>query len=162
MERLWAPWRLDYVSDPDKEASCFLCEAGRARGDDRARLVLWRGASCFCILNRWPYNNGHLMVAPYEHKADLAELSEEELLDQMRMLRRCQRALKDKMNPAGFNIGLNLGKPAGAGVAGHIHWHIVPRWEGDTNFMPVLSDTKVLPQSLESVWEVLHEVEFDE
>jgi len=154
MDRIWAPWRLEYVSCPDKEDTCFLCEAADT-ADDRGRLVVWRGEQCMCVVNRWPYNNGHLMVAPYEHKADLDELTDEELLEMMHMLRRCKSALAASMNPAGFNLGLNLGTAAGAGVAGHLHWHIVPRWDGDTNFMPVLTDTRVIPQSLDALWELL-------
>lgn len=154
MDRLWAPWRLEYVSRADKENGCFLCEAAQAT-DDGEKLVLWRGRTAFCLLNCWPYNNGHLMVAPLAHMADLTDLSDDELLEQMQFLRRCRRNLEAAINPAGFNIGLNLGKAAGAGLAGHLHWHIVPRWEGDTNFMPVLADTKVIPQSLHALWELL-------
>jgi len=158
MDQLWAPWRLSYVSVPDKDSGCFLCEAAGA-SNDREKLVLWRGAACFCMLNCWPYNNGHLMVAPIAHKADLTELSDAELVEQVQLLRRCQQNLTAALHPAGFNIGLNLGKAAGAGVAGHMHWHIVPRWEGDTNFMPVVADTKVIPQSLGSLWELLCQVD---
>lgn len=158
MDQLWAPWRIGYVSRADKEQECFLCRAAEA-ADDREHLVLWRAAGAFCMLNRWPYNNGHLMVAPLAHKADLSELSDAELLEQMRMLQRCRDNLAAAIKPAGFNIGLNMGKAAGAGVAGHIHWHIVPRWEGDTNFMPVIADTKVIAQSLDALWELLREVD---
>lgn len=154
MEQLWAPWRIGYVSRADKEDQCFLCRAAQA-ADDREHLVLWRGDGCFAMLNRWPYNNGHLMVAPVAHKADLPEMSDAELLGQMRMLRRCRDSLAAAIKPAGFNIGLNVGTAAGAGVAGHMHWHIVPRWEGDTNFMPVVADTKVIAQSLDALYELL-------
>jgi len=158
MDRIWAPWRLEYVSTPDKGGGCFLCQAAKP-GDDRQKLVVWRGERCFCVINRWPYNNGHLMVAPCEHKGDLDELSDDELLEMMHMLRRCKRALASTMQPAGYNLGVNLGAAAGAGVPGHLHWHIVPRWSGDTNFMPVLGDTKVIPQSLQSLWELLRSAE---
>ncbi|MHC4593062.1 MAG: HIT family protein [Planctomycetota bacterium] len=158
MDQLWAPWRLDYVSRHDKGNGCFLCEAAQAT-DDRERFVLWRGQTCFCLLNCWPYNNGHLMVAPLAHKADLADLDDGELLEHVQVLRRCQRALNDAIQPAGFNIGLNLGSAGGAGVPGHLHWHVVPRWEGDTNFMPVVANTKVIPQSLSELWELLRRVD---
>jgi ATP adenylyltransferase len=158
MDQLWAPWRLDYVSQPEKGNGCFLCEAAQA-ADDREKLVLWRARDSFCLLNCWPYNNGHLMVAPVAHKADLADLGDDELLEQIQLLRRCQRSLTAAIAPAGFNIGLNLGSAGGAGVPGHMHWHVVPRWEGDTNFMPVLADTKVIPQSLGALWELLRQVD---
>ncbi|KPK65902.1 MAG: HIT family hydrolase [Planctomycetes bacterium SM23_32] len=158
MKQLWAPWRMEYIGRPDREGACFLCEAAAAP-DDRRRLVLWRGTTSFCLMNCWPYNNGHLMVAPLAHKGDLGDLSEEELLEQMRLVRRCCRGLTALMSPAGFNIGLNLGKAAGAGVPGHMHWHVVPRWEADTNFMPVVADTKVIPQSLDELWQQLRDVD---
>jgi ATP adenylyltransferase len=158
MDRLWAPWRIGYVSQADKENECFLCAAAQS-DDDKQSMVVLRGRSCFCVLNRWPYNNGHLIVAPLAHKADLTELTDAELLEQMQMLRRCRENLAAAAKPHGFNIGLNLGKAAGAGLAGHLHWHIVPRWEGDTNFMPVLADAKVIAQSLESLWELLRQVD---
>jgi ATP adenylyltransferase len=159
MDQLWAPWRIDYVAQADKEAGgCFLCAAAEP-GRDREKLVLWRGRHCFSVMNRWPYNNGHLIVAPLAHRADLSELSDEALLEQMQMLRRCRRNLGAALDPAGFNIGLNLGAAAGAGLPGHLHWHIVPRWEGDTNFMAVVADTKVIPQSLGQLWVLLRETD---
>lgn len=157
MDRLWAPWRIGYVSQADKENECFLCAAAGS-ADDKKSLVVWRGRSCLCVLNRWPYNNGHLMVAPLAHKAGLTQLTDAELLEQMQLLRRCCEDLAAAIEPHGFNIGLNLGRAAGAGLAGHMHWHIVPRWEGDTNFMPVLAEAKVIAQSLESLWELLRRV----
>ncbi|MCD6416209.1 MAG: HIT domain-containing protein [Planctomycetes bacterium] len=162
MERLWAPWRISYVKQPDKsEGGCFLCKAA-AQEPGSGNLVLFRGESSFCLLNRWPYNNGHLMVAPLAHKSDLAELTPGEMLEQMEMLKRCKRLLEGALAPAGYNVGLNLGGAAGAGLATHLHWHIVPRWEGDTNFMPVLADTKVIPQSLEQLLELLREADNEE
>jgi len=158
MDRLWAPWRIGYVTQAHKEAACFLCEAAAAK-DNREKLVLWRAGTCFCMLNCWPYNNGHMMVAPLAHKADLNDLSDDELLEQMRLLRRCRQNLAAVIKPAGFNVGLNLGRAAGAGVVGHLHWHIVPRWDGDTNFMPVVAEAKVIAQSLESLWELLRQVD---
>jgi len=156
MERLWAPWRLEYVGRPDKEARCFLCEAALSADDER-HLVLWRGETCFAMLNRFPYNNGHLMVAPNAHKRSLAELEEGERLEQLELIVRCQDCLAKAVRPAGFNVGLNLGAAAGAGVVGHMHWHVVPRWEGDTNFMPVVAGTKVIPQSLSHLWKLLRD-----
>jgi len=158
MDELWAPWRMEYIVRPDKDEGCFLCAAANGP-DDRARYVLWRGRSSFCLLNCWPYNNGHVMVAPLEHKADLTELTESELLEQVQLIRRCREDLGAAVRPAGFNIGLNLGSAGGAGLTGHLHWHVVPRWDGDTNFMPVLADTKVIPQSLSALWELLREVD---
>jgi len=154
MQRLWAPWRMEYIKGVEDRDGCFLCDAAACE-DDRERLVLWREGSCLALLNRWPYNNGHLLVAPVRHVSDLAELSEEQLLCQMTMLQRCERNLKRVMSPDGFNVGLNLGRSAGAGLAEHMHWHVVPRWSGDTNFMPVSAATKVIPQSLEELWELL-------
>lgn len=159
MDQMWAPWRIDYVAQPDKEAEgCFLCRAARAE-EDRPHLVLWRGSHCLTVMNRWPYNNGHLIIAPLEHRPDLSDLSDEALLEQMQMLQRCRRNLGAVLDPAGFNVGLNLGAAAGAGLPGHLHWHIVPRWEGDTNFMAVLADTKVIPQSLHDLWDLLQEAD---
>jgi len=158
LERLWAPWRMQYIAQVDKGSGCFLCEAA-ASPDERAHLLVLRSESCFAVLNRWPYNNGHLLVAPVAHKADLEELTSSELADQMAMLQRCERVLRRVVSPDGFNVGLNLGRVAGAGVRDHVHWHIVPRWNGDTNFMPVTAATKVIPQSLETLWELLRQAD---
>jgi len=149
MELLHAPWRIAYIQapkPPSSDASLFSQIA--QSGDDVANLVIARDRSCFALLNRYPYNGGHLMVVPYRQAADLEELTDQELTDLMRLTRRCVAALKKVMAPDGFNIGLNLGRPAGAGIAEHLHIHVVPRWNGDTNFMPVLADTKVLPEAL--------------
>ncbi len=157
MDNLWAPWRIAYVSAADKEeGGCFLCRAVGS-DDDRRSLVVWRAESCFCLLNRWPYNNGHLMVAPAQHRADVSDLSDAELLDQVCMVRRCRELLGDVLHPDGFNVGMNLGAAAGAGLATHLHWHIVPRWHGDTNCMPVIAHTKVIPQALDELWLQLRE-----
>jgi ATP adenylyltransferase len=161
MDRIWAPWRIDYVSQPRKDSQgCFLCAAAQ-RNRDEEDLVLWRGTHSLCVMNRWPYNNGHLMIAPLTHTADLADLSDEVLLEQMRMLRRARKVLGEVLSPGGFNVGINLGAAAGAGLADHLHWHIVPRWNGDTNFMPVLAETKVIPQSLTELWRLLREADVD-
>jgi len=158
MKRLWAPWRLDYVQVPDKQdGGCFLCRAASCE-DDHSCLVLRRSGTALALLNRWPYNNGHLLIAPAAHKADLADLTEDELSDQMGLLKWCQAGLMEALSPDGFNVGLNLGRAAGAGVIDHMHWHVVPRWQGDVNFMTALAATKVIPQSLEQLWNLLREV----
>ena len=155
-ETLWAPWRLHYIlANKDKpENGCFICRGWEER-TDRENLVLWRGVQCVAILNRYPYNNGHLLVAPAAHKATVAELTDSEMLELMQTLRRVIEALDRSVQPHGYNVGLNLGQVAGAGLPGHLHWHVVPRWNGDTNFMPVVSDTRVIVQSLESLYDLL-------
>ncbi len=157
MDQLWAPWRLAYVAaarPPEDDKSCFLCR-GTEAGDDRANLVALRTPRSIVVLNRFPYNNGHLLVAPRAHKGRLDELQADELLEVMETLRRMVQVLQGLMQPDGFNIGLNLGRAAGAGLPGHLHWHIVPRWDGDTNFMPVLADVKVIAQSLDAFYDAL-------
>jgi ATP adenylyltransferase len=157
MDQLWAPWRLAYVATAKPPAAgdpCFLC-AGLAENDDRSNLIVQRWPRTVAVLNRFPYNNGHLLVAPRVHKGGLADLEDEELLEIQRTLGRLAGVLDDLMHPEGYNIGLNLGRAAGAGLPGHLHWHLVPRWNGDTNFMPVLSDVKVIAQSLDALWEML-------
>ena len=156
MDQLWAPWRLDYIAKlaPAKPDECFIC-SGLADTNDRQNLVALRTPLSAVVLNRFPYNNGHLLVAPRAHKGRLDELDSAEMLDLMETVRKMTALLQDLMKPDGFNIGLNLGKVAGAGLPGHLHWHIVPRWNGDTNFMPVLGDTKVISQSLDSLWQML-------
>ena len=159
MDRLWAPWRLAYVAadPPPKPADdCFICRGLRA-SDDRKNLIVLRAPRSTVILNRFPYNNGHLLVAPLAHKGRLDELDAAELLDLQETLRRMVGVLDGAMTPDGYNVGLNLGKVAGAGLPGHLHWHIVPRWHGDTNFMPVLTDTKVIVQSLDALYDLLQE-----
>ena len=151
MDNLWSPWRLPYILNARQEG-CFLCEAVQS-DQDRANLVLLRGRLAFLVLNRYPYNNGHLMAVPYQHAAGLELLGPDELDDLMAMTTLAVRALRQAMRPEGFNIGYNIGKVAGAGLQDHVHCHIVPRWTGDTNFMPVLGQTRVLPQSLESAYD---------
>jgi len=157
-QQLWAPWRLSYVAaEPEKKpAGCFLCRY-RDEDHDEANLVVSRGSDSLVVLNRYPYNNGHLLIAPQEHKADLVDLTDDVILDLIHQLQRLTGALQKILTPDGFNIGLNLGKAAGAGLPGHLHWHLVPRWNGDTNFMPVLSDTKVIPQSLQALYGLLRD-----
>jgi len=157
MEHLWAPWRLAYISaerPQPKSDRCFICQ-GLEEDDDRKNLIALRTPLSVVLLNRYPYNNGHLLVAPRSHKATLADLEVPELLETMETLRRMISTLDSIMHPDGYNIGLNLGVCAGAGLPGHLHWHIVPRWNGDTNFMPAIADTKVLPQSLDSLYDLV-------
>jgi ATP adenylyltransferase len=145
-ERLWAPWRLEYIKGP-KTGECIFCTKP-ALGDDERALIPYRGERCFVIMNAFPYNNGHLMVAPYRHGGDLEEVEAETSLELMKLTQRSMRALGSAYGAEGYNVGLNQGTIAGAGMADHVHFHVVPRWAGDTNFMPVLDDTRVLPQSL--------------
>jgi ATP adenylyltransferase len=153
VERLWSPWRMEYIRSAVAEESdgCFFCEA-LAKEDDEAMLVLARGEQAFVILNAYPYNPGHLMVATNRHVGELEELTPEELADAGELLQRSIRALRESSNPDGFNVGMNLGRVAGAGIPGHLHWHVVPRWNGDTNFMPVVGETKVLPELLSETY----------
>jgi ATP adenylyltransferase len=157
MEQLWAPWRLSYVAaakPPSAGDACFFC-AGLSDNEDREHLIVLRTPLSVVMLNRFPYNNGHLLIAPRSHKGRLDEFTPDELLETMETLRRMVHVLEEQMHPDGFNIGLNLGHAAGAGLPGHLHWHIVPRWHGDTNFMPVLTDVKVIVQSLDALYEML-------
>ena len=155
---LWEPWRLDYIraanSQPDE--GCFICR-GTTASSDRENLVLRRGAQSVVILNRFPYNNGHLLVAPRAHKANLHELSQPEMLELTQTMAEMIQLLDQTIQPHGYNVGLNLGQVAGAGLPGHLHWHIVPRWGGDTNFMPVISNSRVIVQSLESLYDLLQD-----
>ena len=155
---LWAPWRLGYIlgsksGDTDR---CFIC-AARQSDQDRENLVVARGKHCLVLLNRFPYNNGHLLVAPASHKAVPNELFDDEMLELMQLMTHMTDRLGELMRPDGYNIGLNLGRVAGAGLPGHLHWHIVPRWNGDTNFMSVVSETRVINQSLEALYDLLSE-----
>jgi ATP adenylyltransferase len=155
-ERIWAPWRLEYVKDAskDSEQECIFC-VKPAADDDQANLIVHRGELCFVILNLFPYTNGHMMVAPYEHVATLPELDAKTTAEMMALAQRAMRGLEDVYEPHGYNVGFNQGRVAGAGVEHHIHMHVVPRWGGDTNFMPVLADTRVMPQSLEDSYAAL-------
>jgi ATP adenylyltransferase len=174
LDRLWAPWRLSYLvgqpentkpsstetfaapveTPPDADPDCFLCRAAW-ESSDRENLVVHRGQTVFTVLNRYPYNNGHLLVAVRSHTSRLDQLSAAEQLEIMQTITQMTCALEQLMRPDGFNVGLNLGRVAGAGVPGHLHWHVLPRWSGDTNFMPTLAATRVIPQALESLWELL-------
>ena len=151
MERLWSPWRsqyIDSIQDEDKSKGCVLCAAVRKDENDIDNLVVDKGELTFTVLNLYPYNNGHMMIVPYRHTSDFASLTKEEKAEIMDRLQSAEQALKMVYSPEGFNIGLNLGRVSGAGIHEHIHFHIVPRWNGDTNFMPVLGEVKVISQDL--------------
>jgi ATP adenylyltransferase len=148
MESLHAPWRIEYILAPKPALDHSLFARIAQSNDDEANLVIARDRTCFALLNRYPYTGGHLMIVPYKQTPDLDGLTDEELADLLKLTRRCQNALTEVMKPDGFNIGINLGRCAGAGILEHLHVHIVPRWSGDTNFMPVLADTTVVPQAL--------------
>jgi ATP adenylyltransferase len=173
-ERLWAPWRLGYVTglelerEPPPEPhdwlsnadqSCFLCRAAAnfepANAANSQLLVVDRGEHSVVVLNRFPYNNGHLLISPRRHVGDLAAMSREEHIECVEQLARLTGVYRELLNAEGFNIGLNLGRVAGAGLPGHLHWHLVPRWAGDNNFMPVLAGARVIPQSLDALWELV-------
>ena len=156
--RIWAPWRLAYVKDAskDSEEECIFC-AKPAEDDDEGNLIVHRGRGSFVILNLFPYTNGHLMIAPYEHRAGLQDLAAETIAEMMSLAQRSMERLEQVYEPHGYNVGFNQGRAAGAGVEHHIHMHVVPRWGGDTNFMPVIADTKVMPQTLEQSYAALKE-----
>jgi ATP adenylyltransferase len=151
MEPMHAPWRLEYILAPKTAQHEELFLRIAQSNDDEANYVVARDRTCFALLNTYPYAGGHLMVVPYKQARDMNGLTDDELTDLMKLARRCQNALTKVMKPDGFNIGLNLGKAAGAGVSEHMHIHVVPRWQGDTNFMPVLAGTTVLPQALKEL-----------
>ena len=153
MEYLWAPWRIEYIKKV-KEEGCIFCQKP-AEESDAANYILYRGQKNFIIMNSYPYNPGHLMIAPYRHVAGLDELSDEELGEHYKMVAQSTRILTQVFKPDGFNIGMNLGRIAGAGIDKHIHSHIVPRWAGDTNFIPVLADTRVINEALEETYQKL-------
>src|SRR5689334_6397671 len=148
MDRLWSPWRLAYVTGTSTTSGCIFCDAALAADSDRESLVLARGRHVYVILNLYPYNNGHLMVVPNRHVGSLAAATPDELNEMMRLTRDAEIALTEAYQPQGINVGINLGRPAGAGVLDHVHVHLVPRWNGDTNFMSVVGTTRVLPEDL--------------
>jgi len=155
---IWAPWRVEYIDALAEGADdCFLCRCRDEKDNDEKNLLLWRGRRSFAILNRFPYTGGHSMVAPLEHVAELAELDGETMREMMELLRDLQRVLARTIRAEGFNIGMNIGRCAGAGLPGHLHVHIVPRWRGDTNFMPVFGKVHVIPTSLELLYAQLRE-----
>jgi ATP adenylyltransferase len=154
MKHLWAPWRMGYILSNQKDEECIFCP-GKNRDTDEERLILYVGSSTMALMNRFPYNNGHVLVAPVRHVPSLEELSDEEILDLLSVVRKAIRILKAVMNPDGFNVGLNLGREAGAGMEEHMHFHIVPRWGGDTNFMTVLDDVRVIPEHIQETYKKL-------
>jgi len=165
-KNLWAPWRIQYVQGLDKEpiaaekkkTECFICHNLKHPQDDNENLVLWRTKKSIVILNRYPYNNGHLLIAPVRHIPDLEDASDEEMLEMIKLIRESQKALSLVIKPHGFNVGMNFGRCAGAGLPGHLHIHIVPRWDGDTNFMAVCSGTDVISQSLTELLSLLKKI----
>lgn len=154
MERIWAPWRMEYILN-EKPEGCIFCIDETS--DDREKLIVHRTPLSFVMLNRYPYTNGHLLIAPRRHTADLDELGKEELLDLFESVRLARNVLQSVANPQGFNIGMNMGKAAGAGVDEHLHMHIVPRWNGDTNYMTVVADLRIMPENLATTYDRIAE-----
>ena len=155
MKRLWAPWRIEYILG-EKEGECIFCEKPKQEKDED-NYILLRGKRCLVMLNAYPYNNGHLMIAPYRHIDSVEDLEGDEARDMMEILSRMITLLKKVLRPEGFNVGMNLGSVAGAGIVGHLHLHVVPRWKGDTNFMPLISNTKIISESLRKTYQKLKE-----
>ena len=153
MELIWAPWRIEYIQ-MEKPEGCILCNQPK-QNKDALNYILYRGEKNFVMLNAYPYNPGHLMIAPYRHTASLEELTDEELKEHFEIARRSTKILRQVFNPGGFNLGINLGRISGAGIDDHFHTHIVPRWQGDANFMPVIADVKVLPEALSEIYQKL-------
>lgn len=164
MQSIWAPWRAEYIYQTRKPAGCIFCllssqrDAAGNPSDDQRNHVLLRDRTCFALLNAYPYTGGHLMVAPYRHTGEMDELSEDELRDLFVLLRRCRNILRKAFQPDGFNLGMNLGRVAGAGIADHLHLHLVPRWNGDCNFMTVVGDLRVVSEGLDQTYRKLLEV----
>jgi ATP adenylyltransferase len=158
MDYLWTPWRYSYVSTADRAKECVFCR--KPADDDRASMIVHRAAHCFVVLNIYPYTSGHVMVVPYAHVDSLAKLPAEALTEMMALAQRLEAILRRLYSPDGINLGMNIGKAAGAGVAGHIHLHVLPRWVADANFMTVVAETRVLPETLEQTWERM-KAEFD-
>jgi ATP adenylyltransferase len=152
MKVLWAPWRIKYIAG-DKEEGCIFCKKPK-EGNDKENLILYTGETSFIIMNRYPYSNGHLMTVPYKHTNSFSDLTQDERLDLMNLTAKCLDILQ-VIKPEGFNIGMNLGRTGGAGIDDHLHFHIVPRWSGDNNFMPVIGDVRVMPEYLEETYETL-------
>jgi ATP adenylyltransferase len=152
MDYLWTPWRYAYVSGIEKTTGCVFCDAAKG-ADDAKAFVVYRGKSCFVILNAFPYTNGHVMVVPYEHLDELQKLPAEAATEMMALSQRMETVLRELYHPDGINLGMNIGKAAGAGIAGHIHMHVLPRWVADANFLSVVGETRVLPEALDVTWE---------
>jgi ATP adenylyltransferase len=156
MDYLWTPWRYAYVSTAGKPAACVFCEAVNSGDDERARIV-FRGLQCFVILNTYPYTSGHVMVVPYAHLDELRKLPADAAAEMMALSQRMESVLRELYKPDGINLGMNIGQAAGAGIAGHIHMHVLPRWIADANFMSVVGETRVLPEALDVTWQRLRE-----
>lgn len=154
-KNLWAPWRIGYIQGLDNKNECFICKNVKTPQEDDENFVLWRTKNCITVLNRFPYNNGHLLIAPVRHVPDFDHADDEELLEMMKLIRDAQKVLALAIKPHGFNIGMNFGRCAGAGLPDHLHIHIVPRWNGDTNFVRTCSDTYLISQSLAELLAVL-------
>lgn len=154
LKKIWAPWRIDYIENPKKEDGCFFCKYPK-ENDDKKRLILYRGKNAFVIMNYYPYTNGHLMISPYKHVSELSDLDNDTKIEIMNLIQKCTNVLKKAMKAEGFNIGINIGPVAGAGVKDHLHVHIVPRWTGDTNFMPIFGNIKIISEGLQQTWEKL-------
>ena len=152
MDYLWTPWRYTYIANADKAPGCVFCEAQKMK-DDRKALIVYRGRSCFLILNLFPYTSGHLMIVPYAHMDELQKLPREAAEEMMALMQRVEGVLREVYRPEGINMGINIGRAAGAGVRGHVHMHALPRWTADSNFMTTVSETRMLPESLETTWE---------
>lgn len=155
MDYLWTPWRYQYVTKSGEAAGCLFCMVAGDSARDREHLVVFRGKQNLVMLNRYPYTSGHVMVVPYEHAAVLEEVADETLVELIRLARLCEKHLRTAYRPDGLNLGFNIGQSAGAGIAGHIHLHALPRWTGDTSFMTTVGETRVLPEDLETTWERL-------
>ncbi|HET9697711.1 MAG TPA: HIT domain-containing protein [Terriglobales bacterium] len=151
MDYIYTPWRYGYVTTADKIEGCVFCHQ-LARGDDEKALIVYRGKHCFIILNAFPYTSGHVMVVPYQHTDQLQKVSGEAATEMMLLAQRMEAVLRDLYHPDGLNLGMNIGKAAGAGIAGHIHMHVLPRWVADASFMTTVSETRVLPEDLETTW----------
>jgi len=151
MDYLWTPWRYAYVSTAEKKTGCVFCDAVNAGDDEKVRIV-YRGRHCFVILNTFPYTPGHVMIVPYAHLDELQKLPREAASEMMALAQRMESVLRELYHPDGINVGMNIGKAAGAGIAGHIHMHVLPRWVADANFMSVVAETRVLPETLEETW----------
>ena len=156
MDYLWTPWRYRYIAhEGEPAADCIFCAAAKPQADDHALLVVYRGRSNYIILNRFPYTSGHVMVVPNQHVATLSDLDGEALQEMFALAQQTEKRLRQVYRPDGFNLGMNIGKSAGAGISGHIHLHVLPRWYGDANFMTVAAETRVVPEDLETTWERL-------
>jgi ATP adenylyltransferase len=165
MDRLWSPWRSKYIESfanetaaSKKTQQCLFCRVLADQAKDDENLVVVRGSTCFIMMNLYPYNSGHLMIVPFTHTGEFSGLSETESVEMMQSARRCIEALTETYHPHGFNIGMNIGRVSGAGIESHVHLHVVPRWNGDTNFMPVLADTRIISEALEDTYRKLREV----